>query len=90
MEVPHGDVPVGAAGEADLGVGADGQGVAGRGRRRQLRLDARRRGRQVPDGQRAGLAAHDQGAAVGQQLAGADVVISVLVETRTDGGESSS
>ena len=31
VQVPHGDVAIAAAGEADLGVGADGQGVAGGG-----------------------------------------------------------
>lgn len=79
VQVPDGDVPVAAAGEADFGVGADGQGVAGRGRGGELGLDARRLGGQVPDGQRAGLAPDDQCAAVRQQLAGADVVIPVLV-----------
>lgn len=78
VQVPHGDVAVAAAREAHLGVGADGQRVARRRRRRQLGLDARRGRRQVPDGQRAGLATHDQRAAVRQQLAGADVVIPVL------------
>jgi len=78
VQVPHGDVAVAAAGEAHLGVGADGQRVAGGRRRRQLRLDAGRGRGQVPDGQRARLAAHDQRAAVGQQAAGADVVVPVL------------
>lgn len=31
VKVPHGDISVAAAGEADLGVRADGQSVAGRG-----------------------------------------------------------
>ena len=65
MEVPHGDVPVTAAGEAHLGVRADGQGVARRRRRRKLRLDPGSGRGQVPDGQRAGLAAHDERAAIG-------------------------
>lgn len=78
MQVPDGDVAVAAAREAHLGVGADGQRVAGGRRGRQLGLDARRGRRQVPDGQGAGLAPHDQRAAVRQQLAGADVVIPVL------------
>lgn len=79
MQVPDGDVPVAAAGEADLGVGADGQSVAGRGRGGELGLDAGRLRGQVPDGQRAGLASDDQRASVGQQLTGADVVIPVLL-----------
>lgn len=78
VEVPNGDVAVAAAGEADFGVRADGQGVAGRGRGGQLRLDAGGGGGQVPDGERAGLPAHDQGAPVWEELAGADVVVSVL------------
>lgn len=78
VEVPNGDVAVAAAGEADFGVRADGQGVAGGGRGGQLRLDAGGGGGQVPDGERAGLPAHNQGASVREELAGADVVVSVL------------
>lgn len=78
VQVPDGDVAVAAAREAHLGIGADGQRVAGGRRRRQLGLDARRGRRQVPDGQSAGLAPHDQRAPVRQQLARADVVIPVL------------
>ena len=78
VQVPDRDVAVTAAREADLGVGADGQGVARRGRGRQLRLDARGRSRQVPDGQSAGFPSHDEGATVREQFAGTDVVISVL------------
>ena len=78
MQVPHGNVPITAAGEADFGIRADGQGVAGWGRGRQLSLDAGRGRGQVPDGERAGLAAHDERAPVGEQLAGADVVVPVL------------
>lgn len=59
VQVPHGDVAVAAAGEADLGVGADGQGVAGGGRGRQLCLDARGGSRQVPDGQGTGFPSHN-------------------------------
>lgn len=59
MQVPHGDVAVAAAGEADLGVGADGQGVAGGGRGCQLRLDARGWRGEVPDGQSAGFPSHN-------------------------------
>lgn len=59
VQVPHGNVAVAAAGEADLRVRADGQGVAGGGRGRQLRLDARGWGGQIPDGQSAGLPSHN-------------------------------
>lgn len=31
VQVPHGDVAITTAGEADFGIGADGQGIAGRG-----------------------------------------------------------
>lgn len=79
VQVPNGDVSIAAAGEADFGVRADGQGVARRGRGGQLRLDARRLGGQIPDGQRAGFASNDQCAAIRQQLTGADVVIPVLL-----------
>ena len=79
VKVPDHDVAVAAAGEADLVVGGDGQSVAGGGGGRQLRLDAGGGCGQIPDGQRAGLPAHDQGSAVGQQLAGADVVVPVLI-----------
>lgn len=78
MEVPHSDVSIRAAGEADLGVRAYGQCVAGRSRGSELGLYARRLWGQVPDGQRAGFATHYQGAAVRQQLAGADVIVPVL------------
>lgn len=78
MQVPDGDVTVTAAREADLGVGADGQGVAGGGRGRQLCLDAWGRSRQVPDGQSTGLPSHNEGATIREQSAGTDVVIPVL------------
>lgn len=78
MQVPHGNVAVAAAGEADLGVGADGQGVAGGGRGRQLGLDAWGRRSQVPNGQSAGFPSHYQSAAIREQFAGTDVVIPVL------------
>ena len=58
VQVPHSDVAVAATGEADLGVGADGQGVAGGGRGCQLCLDARGWSSQVPNGQSAGLPSH--------------------------------
>lgn len=79
VKVPDNNVSVTAAGEADLVVGGDGERVAGRGGRRQLRFDARSGSGQIPDGQRAGLAANDQRPSIRQQLAGADVVISVLI-----------
>ena len=82
MKVPHGDVSIRAAGEAHLGVGADSERVAGGSGGSELRLYAWRLRGQVPDGQRAGLTSHDQGAAVGQQLAGADVVVPILKERR--------
>ena len=81
MQVPNGNVSVAAAGEADFGVGADGQCVARWGGRRKLGLDARCLRGQVPDGQSAGLASNDQCAAIRQQLTGADVVIPVLLHT---------
>ena len=82
VQVPDGDVPVTAAGEADFGVGGDGQCVAGGGRGGELRLDTWRRRGQVPDGQRAGLTAHNQGAAIREELTGADVVVPVLETER--------
>ncbi|TNN86967.1 hypothetical protein EYF80_002722 [Liparis tanakae] len=63
-----------STGEADFGVGADGQGVARRGRGGELRLDAGRLRGQIPDGQCAGLASDNQCAAIRQQLTGADAV----------------
>lgn len=84
VKVPDNNVSIAAAGEADLVVRGDGESVAGRGRRCQLRLDARSGSGQIPDGQRAGLAADDQRPPIRQKLAGADVVIPVLI-----GGEDS-
>lgn len=78
MQVPHRNVAVAAAREADLGVGADGQGIAGGGRGRQLCFDAWGWSGQVPDGQSAGFPSHNEGATIREQSAGADVVISVL------------
>ena len=78
VQVPHSDVAVAAAGEADLGVGADGQGVAGGGRGRQLCLDARGGSRQVPDGQGTSFPSHYESAAIREQFAGTDVVIPVM------------
>lgn len=49
MEIPDGDVSIGAAGEADLGVGADGQSVARRRRGGQLSLDPWSGRGQIPD-----------------------------------------
>lgn len=69
VQVPHSDVAVRAAAEANVRVGADGERVA-RGRRRgKLGLDARRRTAEVPDAYGARLAADDQRAAVGKQFA---------------------
>lgn len=78
VQVPDSYVPVAAAGEADFGIRADGQGITGGSRGRQLGLDAGRGRGQVPDGERAGLAAHDERAPVRKQLAGADVIVPVL------------
>lgn len=79
MKIPDGYVPVGAAGEADLRVGADGQSVTGGRRRGQLRLDSRGRRCQIPDGQGARFAPDDEGPPVREQPTGPDVVISVLI-----------
>ena len=49
VKVPDDDVAVAAAGETDLVVRGDGQGVAGGSRRRQLRLDAWGGRDQIPD-----------------------------------------
>jgi hypothetical protein len=78
LQVPDHDVTVAAAGEADLGVRTDGQSIAGRGRRSQLCFDPWCGCCQVPNGQGTGLATYNQALPVGQQLAGADVVVSVL------------
>lgn len=51
-----------------LGVRTDSERVAGGRGRRELSTHARRGGRQVPDGQVGGLAAHDQRATVRQEL----------------------
>lgn len=79
MQVPNSYVSITAAGEADFGVRADGQGVACRGRGGELGFDAGCLRGQIPDGQCAGLASNNQCAAIRQQLTGADVVISVLL-----------
>lgn len=76
--VPESRHEVNSNEETDLGVGADGQRVAGRRRGGELGAHARRGRGQVPDGQRRRLAAHDQRAPVGQQLHGADVVVPLL------------
>ena len=78
VQVPHSNVAIAAAREADLGVRADGQGVAGGGRGRQLCLDARGGSRQVPDGQGTSFPSHYESAAIREQFAGTDVVIPVL------------
>ena len=77
VEIPDRDVAVTAAAEADLGVGADGEGVAGRGRAGELRLDARVGGGQVPDGQCARLPSDNQRPTVRKQLDASDVVLSL-------------
>lgn len=82
VQVPHSYVPVAAAGKADFGVRADGQGIAGGGRGRQLSLDAGCGRGQVPDGECAGLTAHNECAPVREQFAGADVVVPILEEER--------
>ena len=84
LQVPDHDVAVAAAGEADLGVRTNGQGIAGGRRGGQLRLDARSGCRQVPDGQGAGFTAHDQTPAIRQQLAGTNVVVPVLRGERSE------
>ena len=76
VHIPDGDVAVRAAAEADLRVGRDGERVAGGRLRAELALDARRRiGRQVPYADRVRLAAHNECATVGQQLATAYVAV---------------
>jgi hypothetical protein len=76
VQVPDRNVPVAAAAEAHLGVGADGQGVAGRGGAGELSLDPGCGGSQVPDRQGARLSSHNQGSTIRQQLDGPDVVVS--------------
>lgn len=66
VQIPHSDVSVGAAGEADLGVGADGQSVARWRRRSQLGLDPWSRRGQIPDGEGTRLAPDDEGPPVGE------------------------
>lgn len=61
-----------------LGVGADGERVAGGRGRGEFSSHARRGRGQVPDGQVGRLAAHDQRATVRQQLHRADVVVALL------------
>lgn len=58
MKVPHSDVAIRAAGEADFSIRANGQSVAGRSRGGELGFNAGRLGGQVPDGQRTGLSTH--------------------------------
>ncbi len=79
VQVPNSNVSITAAGEADFGIGADGQGVACRGGGGELGLDTGRLRSQIPDGQCAGLTSDNQCAAIRQQLTGADVVIPVLL-----------
>lgn len=79
VEVPHYDVAVAAAGETDLVVRTDGQRVARRSGGRQLSLDARCGRGQVPYRQSAGFTPHYEGPSIWEELAGADVVVSVLI-----------
>lgn len=78
MKVPDSDISIAAAGEADLGVGADRQSVAGRSRRGELGFDTWRLGGQIPYGKSAGFTSDNQSTAVRKQLTGTDVVIPVL------------
>lgn len=64
VEVPDGDVSIAAAGEAHLGVGADGQRVAGRSGGGQLGFDARCLGGKIPNGQSASLPSDNKSAAI--------------------------
>lgn len=64
VQIPHGDVTVAAATEADFRVRRDGQRVACRRRGGQFRFDPRRRAGQVPDDQLPRLASDYQGSAV--------------------------
>merc|ERR1719319_685712 len=75
VQVPHRDVAVAAAAEADLAVWRDGQGVARRSRGSHFSLNSWSWRREVPDRNGASLAAHHQGVPIGQQLDAADVVI---------------
>lgn len=78
VKVPDGNVPITAAGETHLSVGADGKCVAGRRRGGQFGFDAGCLRGKIPDGQSAGLPSNNKSAAVGQQFTGADVVVPVL------------
>uniref|UniRef100_A0A2D4MH97 Uncharacterized protein n=1 Tax=Micrurus spixii TaxID=129469 RepID=A0A2D4MH97_9SAUR len=77
VEIPDGNVSVAAAGEAHFGVWADGQGIAGRGRRGQFCLDSGGGGSQIPNGEGAGLPPNNQRVPVWKEFAGTDVVIPV-------------
>lgn len=83
MQVPNGDVSVGAAGEADFWVGGDGEGVACGSHRIQLALDPGGGAAQVPDGEGGRFATHDEGPAVWQEFAGPNII--VPVEALEDG-----
>lgn len=78
VEVPNGNVSIAAAGEAHLGVGADGQRVAGRCGGGQLGFDAGCLGGKIPNGQCAGLPSNDKSAAIRQQLTRPNIVVPVL------------
>lgn len=77
VEIPHSNIAVAATGEADFCIRADCQSVACWGRGGQFSLDPWRRGRQVPDRKRTRFPSHNQGAAIGEEFAGTDVVVSV-------------
>lgn len=78
LQVPHGNVTVGAAGEAHFRVGRDGQRVAGRRIRGQFGLDARCGTSEIPDGQVGRFTTNDQRPTIGQKLHRADVVVPLL------------
>lgn len=64
LQIPHGDVAVAAAAEANLRVRRYSQGVTRRCRGGQFGLDSWRRARQVPDAEITRLAAHNQRSAI--------------------------
>ena len=86
VKIPNCDVSITAAAEADLGVGADGEGVAGRRRAGHLCLYPGGGGGQIPDAEVASFPTNDKGAAVRQQLDGPDVVLSLQTVQLADRG----
>lgn len=75
VQVPHGNVAIAAAPEADLGVRADGQGISGGGC--QLCFDAPGWSCQVKDGQGTGFPFNNYGWTIREQFIATDVVIPV-------------